>query len=337
MKARIWIIGAVAATLAFGAVACNGDDGGDNGDPQIRTQKGLAVAAASANIGRSNATGAEADDSDLAAPGISTSDGSSTARDIAKGGLFYPEFGFAAQQSNDGLTVVGYGSASAAADNAIIEFYFGTSGGGDGVVPQGVPETRSADGSTGVAVAPALGTDDKTAALQEADPITEAELQPVIDALVGAGVARDDIEFIGQSYYDPYFSSATIRATVHDIGAVDGAVEAARNATGGVPNVQLQSTNVSYTLEECASLETAAMEAAVEDAGDRSQALATVLGVGLGTVTGASNYSYSPFGGTPCDIGYIGPVPLGGVAYAEGQTNNEVTVFAQISVTYAIN
>jgi uncharacterized protein YggE len=103
-----------------------------------------------------------------------------------------------------------------------------------------------------------------------------------------------------------------------------------------VPDVQLQSTNVSYTLEDCASLETAAMEAAVEDAGDRSQALATVLGVGVGAVTGASSYSYSPFGGTPCDTGYIGPVPLGGVAYAEGQTN-EVTVFAQISVTYAIN
>ncbi|MEO6197923.1 MAG: SIMPL domain-containing protein [Dehalococcoidia bacterium] len=336
MKARIWIIGAVVATLAFGAVACNGDGGGDNGDPQIRTQKGLAVAAASVNIGRANANGGGADDENLAAPGIGqvgTSDGSSVSTDIAKGGPFFPDFGFAAQQSTDGLTVVGYGSASAAADNAIIEFYFGTNG--DGVVPQGVPETRSSDGSSEVSMG-APGIDDKALALQEADPITEAELQPVIDALVGAGVARDDIEFIGQSYYDPYFSSVTLRATVRDVGAVDGTVEAARNAAGGVPNVQLQSTNVSYTLEDCASLEVAAMEAAVEDAGDRSQALATVLGVGVGAVTGASNYSYSPFGGTPCDTGYIGPVPLGGVAYAEGQTN-EVTVFAQIGVTYAIN
>lgn len=335
MQTRIWIIGAVVATLAFGAVACNGDDGGDNGDPQIRTQKGLAVAAASANIGRSNATGEETDDGNLAAPTIGEqAGGDSVQTDIAKGGPFFPDFGFAAQQSTDGLTVVGYGSASAAADNAIIEFYFGTNG--DGVVPQGVPETRSSSGSSGVAVASEPGSDEKALAQQESDPITEAELQPVIDALVGAGVSRDDIEFIGQSYYDPYFSSATLRATVRDVGAVDGTVEAARDAVGGVPNVQLQSTNVSYTLEDCASLEVAAMEAAVEDAGDRSQALATVLGVGVGAVTGASNYSYSPFGGTPCDIGYIGPVPLGGVAYAEGQTN-EVTVFAQIGVTYAIN
>lgn len=331
MKARFWIIGAVMALLAFGAVACNGDDGGDSGDPQIRTQKGLAVAAASANIGRSSTTGDENTDKNPFAPAIgegSADDAGFSSTDIGRG-PFSPYYGFTAQQGTDGITVIGSGSASAAADNAIIEFYFGTSGGVRPDAP--VTDTGSSSGgSTGSEPA----ADD--AALQEADPITEADLQPVIDALVGAGVARDDIEFIGQSYYDPYFAAATLRATVRDISNVDSAVEAARNAAGGVPNVQLQSTNVSYTLEDCASLETAAMEAAVEDAGERSQALATVLGVGIGAVTGASNYSYSPYGGTPCASGYYGPVPLGGVAYEAGQVN-EVMVFAQISVTYAIN
>jgi uncharacterized protein YggE len=148
-------------------------------------------------------------------------------------------------------------------------------------------------------------------------------------------VAREDIEFIAQSYYDPYYASATLRATVKDLDAVDDAVKAARNAAGGIPNVTLQSTNVSYTLQDCTALERAAMEAAVDDAGERANELAGVLGVGLGGVTGASNYSYSPYGGTPCDGGYFGPYPLGGVAYAEGQAS-DVSVFVQVSVTYAI-
>jgi uncharacterized protein YggE len=317
----------VVTLVAFGGGACNGDDGGD--DSQIRAQKGLAVAAASANIGRSSTTSGDDAAVNPFAPAVGEGASDDTDLSPADRGLFSPEYGLAAQQSNDGITVIGSGSASAAADNAIIEFYFGTYA--DGVKPDApATDTGSSGGSTGSEPAP-----DDTA-LQEADPITEADLQPVIDALVGAGVARDDIEFIGQSYYDPYFTSATLRATVRDLGNVDGAVEAARNAAGGVPNVQLQSTNVSYTLEDCAALESAAMEAAVEDAGERSQALATVLGVGIGAVTGASNYSYSPYGGTPCASGYYGPVVMGGVAYEAGQAS-EVTVFAQVSVTYAIN
>ena len=332
MNARFWITGALVALLAFGAVACNGDDGGDSGD-QIRTQKGLAVAAASANIGRSGGTSGDDATANPFAPAVGEGSTDDTDLSSTDRGLFAPEFGLAAQQSNDGITVIGSGSASATADNAIIEFYFGTYG--DGVKPDApASDTGSSSGSAGASTGSEPTAGDT--ALQEADPITEADLQPVIDALVGAGVARDDIEFIGQSYYDPYFASATLRATVRDLGNVDGAVEAARNAGGGVPNVQLQSTNVSYTLEDCAALESAAMEAAVEDAGERSQALATVLGVGIGAVTGASNYSYSPYGGTPCASGYYGPVVLGGVAYEAGQAS-EVTVFAQVSVTYAIS
>ena len=61
---------------------------------------------------------------------------------------------------------------------------------------------------------------------------------------------------------------------------------------------------------------------------------ARALGVGVGAVTGASNYSY--FGGTPCDPGfYPGPYPLGGITYAQGQPR-EVQVIANIGVTYAM-
>jgi uncharacterized protein YggE len=335
MKHRV-VIGAalVAAMAVLGGVACGGGDSDDDSgdEPQIRTQKGLAVAAASENLGVDigASSGEETSGNGFAAPAMEERDGA--AADIARTTFgtdpYFPFPNFATQQNADGITVAGYGSASAAADSAVIEFSFGSSGG----VSPGVPETRSSSGSAGSSEPVA---DDADFAQQEVPAITEADLQPVIDALVGAGVAREDIEFIGQTYYDPYFASATLRATVRNTTGVDAAVEAARIAAGGIPNVQLQSTNVSYTLQDCSALESAAMQAAVEDAGERAQALATVLGVGVGAVTGASNYSYSPYGGTPCDTGSFGPYPLGGVVYQEGQAN-EVTVFSQLGVTYAI-
>lgn len=329
-RRRAWLFTTILAVLALGAVACNGGDDGDSNEPEIRIQKGLAVAAASENIGRSSDTTGESSE-DLAAPSAPGTDGAAADSDVARTGPYSPLPDLAAQQSTDGITVSGYGSASADPDSAIIEFYFGRNGGG---VSPAVPETRSSDSTSGSGSSEPV-TDVATLAQQETAPITEADLQPVIDAIVGAGVAREDIEFIGQSYYDPYFASATLRVTVRDVNAVDDVVTAARNAVGGVPNTQLQSTNVSYTLQDCSALEKAAMGAAVEDAGERAQVLAEVLGAGIGPVTGASNYSYSPYGGTPCDTGYFGPYPLGGIAYTEGQTN-EVTVFAQVNVTHAI-
>ncbi len=335
MKFRVAMTATFVALLAIlGGAACGGGDSDDDsgGEPQIRTQKGLAVAAASENLGIGSASDEESTAGNgLAAPAIAERDGAGAA-DIARTTIgtdpYFPFPNFATQQNADGITVAGYGSATAAADSAVIEFSFGNSGG----VSPGVPESRSSSGSSGSSEPVA---DDVDFAQQEVPAITEADLQPVIDALVSAGVAREDIEFIGQTYYDPFFASATLRATVRNTTGVDAAVEAARNAAGGIPNVQLQSTNVSYTLQDCSALESAAMQAAVEDAGERAQALAAVLGVGVGAVTGASNYSYSPYGGTPCDTGSFGPYPLGGIAYQAGQAN-EVTVFSQLGVTYAI-
>ena len=106
----------------------------------------------------------------------------------------------------------------------------------------------------------------------QAQQITEADLKPVVDAIVAAGVPAADVEVIVTPYYgDPtYGGSATVRATLSNVDAVD-------------------------------AVEKAATEAAVEDARDRATNFAGVLGVGLGDVAGASNYSSSLYGGSPCD------------------------------------
>jgi uncharacterized protein YggE len=222
--------------------------------------------------------------------------------------------------SNDGLTVTGYGMATTDADSAILELYFSTTS----VYPRTEPSTG--DSSSGSS---------DTQVVAQTTGITEADLQPVIDALVSAGVDRSDIEYIGGSYYDPYYASATLRVTVRDIGSLDGVVTAAKNAVAGLTDIYLQSSYVNYTISDCAALESAALSEAVADGDARSTQLAGALNVTRGAIQGASNDAYWPFGGTACGGGYTGPYPLGGIAYAEGQTS-QVTVYATVSVTYAI-
>ena len=116
---------------------------------------------------------------------------------------------------------------------------------------------------------------------------------------------------------------------------MDGAVQAASSAAANLGTVQLSNTNVIYTIADCAALESAATKAAVDDARDRGAAFAQTLGVGVGAITGASNYSYSPYGGSACGSAYGGPYPLA-VDSAAPSGSRAVQVFANVSITYAI-
>jgi len=331
---RTMIIGALVAVAAVAllAMACGDDDGGPS---NIRTEKGLAVAAAAGALSGDGQSAGGGEAADITTPQSATGGGAAFPGSYtAKGGG-----GFAPVpqllDGGTGITVQGYGSATVDADAAMIDFYFGT-GYYDKPVPLPEPRTEpgaEGDGSSGSAP-PSTGSPEVSPQGQ-AQPITEETLQPVIDAIVGAGVSREDIEFIGQSYYDPYVASATLRVKVTNLDSVDAVVQEATNAAANLSGISLQSTNVAYTVNDCSALEKAAMKAAVEDAKERGAAFAEALGVGLGNVTGASHYSYSPFGGSPCEGASSGPYPLTGVAYAEGQSR-EVQVFANISVTYAI-
>lgn len=335
----------IAAVIAVAAVLVLNTGSGDGGaQAAIRTQKGLPVAMAGQNLGaasgQGDTTGAAMALKSMAAADAATAGRSSLASTggmgfnvsssapappmDAKGGYGYAP-GPLQQQSAAGITVQGYGSASAAADSAVIEFYFSSTGYGV-PAPYPMPDSGSAGGSEPASpVTPGAVT-----------VITEDVLKPVIDAIKGAGVPAAGIEFIGQQYADPYSSSATLRVEAGDIASLSGVIQAATDAAAGLDGVMLNSSSVSYTVSDCAALEKAAMVAAVADAGERGAAFADALGAGLGEVIGASHYSYSPYGGGVCGQAYYGgPYPMGGMPYFEGQPS-EVQVFANISVTYAI-
>jgi uncharacterized protein YggE len=330
MNTRV-IVAAVVALIALAplAVACGGD--GDGKETGIRTRQGLGVAALAAGADIGAETADKQGGAGSPVPGAPAAD-SIISRGFAAPDVFpYPYSPL--QQSQDGITVQGYGSAAITADNAILEFYFG--GKVDGVEPQ--PSRDSTEpGSSGSSGGGTYAEPAPQSALL-VQQITEADLKPVVDAIVAAGVSAGDVEVIVTPYYgDPYYGgSATIRPTVGNIDSVQAVVKAATDAAAGLGEISLQGTNVSYTVSDCAALERSAMEAAVADARDRATSFAGVLGVSLGDVAGASNYSSSLYGGTPCDSQFIGPVPLGGIAYAEGQTP-DVQLMATVTITYGI-
>lgn len=329
--ASLAVVGVVLAIAA----ACGG---GDGDAAAIRTQKGLSVAAlaASADVGTAGTDG-QSDEADVGAeapaPAADTVGASGASRALSPDFSPYPFPTL--QESQDGVTVQGFGSATVAADAAILEFYFSSEFADRGIpIPEPAPGgvAPSDDGaSSGTTEVQPLEL------LQEAQPITEADLQPVVDAIAAQGVSPADIEVIVQpSFGDPYYGgSATVRVTVSNVDAVDGIVNAVGEATAGLQNVSFNGTNVSYTVGDCSALEQAAMQAAAEDARERGQGFASVLGVGLGPIRGASHFSSSAFGGAPCGSDFGGPYPLADTSFAQGQSR-DVQLFATVTITFAI-
>jgi uncharacterized protein YggE len=303
---KLTVIAAI-VVLPLLLAACGGGDDDDDGKPgEIQSAHGLSVRAA-AGVGERLLDAATADEEqtggDSAAPpaegaGFDTRDVSVVAQ----------------QQGPNGITVTGYGVASVEADSAFLELYFG-----------------------GYAVpVPGTGADSGGVEYRSEASIAEADLQPVIDALVDAGVAREDIELLGGTYYDYYSSNATLRVTVRNIDDLENLVAVAAEASAELVDIYLQGTYVSYTVADCAALAEAALTEAVADARERGAALAGALGVTLGEVVAATDYGWSPFGGTACGDGYASPVPMGGVAFAESQPR-QVEFYASISVTFAMS
>ncbi len=307
------------ALLAAGAAACGSGDNNPTKTPtpSVQSQNGLSLAfalqAGQRAVDRS--TGSTSSSSQGAA---AVAPGAKTANDMASSNVGSLSYAL----SNDGLTVTGYGMATANADSAILELYFSTSSS----YPK--PATGSS-GSSSNGSAPDVQTTPTTTGISEAD------LQPVIDALVAVGVDRADIEYIGGSYYDPYYASATLRVTVKEIAKLGDLMKAASDSAATLTNVYLQGNYVSYTISDCSALEGSAVTEALKDADARSKALATAVSATRGAVKGASSDAYSPFGGTACSGGYVGPYPVGGVVFAAGQPS-QVQVYATVSVTYAI-
>jgi uncharacterized protein YggE len=126
----------------------------------------------------------------------------------------------------------------------------------------------------------------------------EEAVQPVIDALVAAGIPEADIEIIidpsslyASSYGGP--SMVTLRFTI-TTPTTDRIMELLQTATTAATDAGLwvNMTNALYGVADCATLERGAREDAIADARDQATIQAELLDVSLGDVIASRDDVY---------------------------------------------
>ncbi len=115
----------------------------------------------------------------------------------------------------------------------------------------------------------------------EPEPFTEDDLQPIVDAFIEEGVSEDDIEVVispaGGGKFGPPVTAQVRAKVTNPEGKLEALVEAAREAADTVEGVSFFDVSVLYAVDDCGPLEEAALEAAIEDAEERAQRLASAL------------------------------------------------------------
>lgn len=238
-----------------------------------------------------------------------------------------------------GIVAQGFGRATAPADTARVQFVVSKSGeiypeplpGEPKAVPEGGVEGETAP-ATPAEIYPYLTPTPPTSP----PPITEADLQPLLDAIKAQGVSDSDIQVT--IYPSSYYGSPTARVTVtlRDPKRTADLIDAANQAVAASGTIFIQNVGVIYNVDDCDALLKEARRAAVEDARDNGAGLAEALGVGLGDLQGASEYSWDPYGYSACQPS--GPTPY--YEY-EGPSFNpaqpaEVQIVSNVTISFAI-
>lgn len=229
-----------------------------------------------------------------------------------------------------GITVVGFGQATAPADTATMQIYLS-----DQSMMYGPMDAPQAGATPG-------------------DAQREAA-EPVVAALSEAGVAEGDIEvlvppYLGNEFYGPYGpTSAVIEFTV-DAPDTDGLREILdATAAGAADSGQmLGGVNIVFTLNDCSGLIQDARQTAFDDASRKADAQANIMNVTLGDPVASRDAPYGPdlaygaMSGAPeggCSsssptsviYGPTGPVPFDITA------DPGVTIFSTLEVTFEVS
>jgi uncharacterized protein YggE len=244
-------------------------------------------------------------------------------------------------QGQTGLTVQGYGSATAPADAAKVQFSVSLVS-SDGSYPYypkpAVPEVVPSDSGVSPGEAEPLVIPPTPT---ESSELTEDDLAPLVDAIKAQGVSDADIEVVlypAGGYYD-YYGSGGARVTVtldNPADRVGPVVNAATQAVNESGTLTLQNTSVLYMVDDCSALLREARRAAVEDGRDSGEGLAEALSVSLGDLLAASEYAYSPFGPSPCDPTFdTSPYGYEGTTY-DPALLAEVQIVSNVALTFAM-
>jgi len=364
MKVRgilgLWLL----AGLAILAVACGG------AEAEVKVDKGLAAYAganpASVQQDAGQAARSAASESAASTAGYGEQLGAPAAMNstglgrggpaaVANAAVAYPRTTDSAslapleQVGLLGIVAQGYGRATAAADTARVQFVVTKSG---VIYPEGVkpmpaePGIIEEGGTAGSGTSSAPAPDitpvppDIYPTPIPTTPITETDLQPLVDAIKAQGVSDSDIEvtIYPATYYGPYGTpTARVTATLSDTSKVGSLIDAGNQAVANSGVIYIQNTGVTYSVNDCDALLREARIAAVQDARDNGAGLAEALGVGLGGIQGASEYSWDPYGYSSCQP-QSGPVYYSdyeGPPYDPAQPA-EVQIVSNVTISFAM-
>jgi uncharacterized protein YggE len=349
MKARSIVALSVLAVLGVLAVACGA------AGAEVKVDKGLAAVAGAnpASVQQESGQGGQAaapasQANKVSVPGSVAATGGSVAIDgggpalarevsayaPATGGSLAPM----EQAGPLGIVAQGFGRATAPADTARVQFVVSKSG--DiypmplQVEPKAVPEGNV----EGEAVTPTPPEIYLYLTPTPSAPIAEADLKPLVDAIKAQGVSDSDIEVTVDPSYGSYGSqTARVTVTLRDPKRTGDLIGAGNQAVAGSGTLSIQNVGVIYSVNNCDVLLKEARKAAVEDARANGAGLAEALGVGLGDIQGASEYSYDPYGYSTCQ-------PQSGPLYYqyEGSSFNpaqpaEVQIVSNVTISFAMS
>jgi len=246
-----------------------------------------------------------------------------------------------------GIVAVGFGSASAPAATATLQFLLGSSqafGMGGEVVFEEAPvcdEAPVGEGTPGPEATPP----DAMGGMDGPPTLTEDQLAPVVDALVAAGASETDITVVvpaASQIFGPGGPGAGEIRVVVDQPQSEQLRELVQAAYDTAPGAGLSVLYVGarYAAADCAVLLQEAREAAIADAQTRAEGLARGLDVTLGDLVQASETPYFGLvGGGSCApegteniYGYYGP----GMEAPFDPTATEATTTIQVTLTFAI-
>ena len=208
------------------------------------------------------------------------------------------------------------------------------------------PHTISVNGSSQIILTPdiayiSIGVHSEAADAKDAVTSNNQQSQAVIDALTTAGVDAKDIQTTNFSIYpnDKYGPNGEV---IQKVFAVDNTVYVkvrSLDKLGGLLDSAVQAgANTVYGITFDVENKEAAMDqgrkAAVEDARQQAEQLATAAGVSLGPVYSISSYSSAPIP-MAYDVKGLG----GGAASAASAvpiTPGQMTITVDVSVMYEI-
>jgi Protein of unknown function (DUF541) len=185
------------------------------------------------------------------------------------------------------MTTYGRGTVKAPADMAEIQLYFNSS---DPYAPY---------------------PSDPNVPIPQPEPITETDLQPIVDALIQAGVAANNITIETKPSAPPYYLSPgsaqiTAKLTQPSQTLIDRIKNVASEAASSAELFYNYSNDI-CTLENIKALESEARSLAIEDARSRIQAMAAAVGARTTQILNMAEFpSFTP-SSTAC-TGSVGSV-----------------------------